>query len=127
MSESKGFEDSTHVPLKSTFTPDSFSNAGVDEMITSAKQAIERKELKRSIALINDILNIDTYNKVAQQLRSEIQSQLKQDIAKVRLYLSSSGQTYEGSSSKGKVYSPTAAVFACGKHAACNPRCGSGT
>jgi hypothetical protein len=65
------------------------------DLIVSAKKAIEQKELRRSIRLINEIQNRDPYNKEAQQLRTSVQSHLKQDLAKVRLYLSSSGQTYE--------------------------------
>lgn len=97
MSEREESEDSTQVPFNSAITPESdgHSSATVAELIILARQAIEQKRLKQCIVLVKDILKIDPYHGEARQLQSRIRSHLKQDLAKARVYLSASGETYE--------------------------------
>jgi hypothetical protein len=73
----------------------SFQDPDIAALLAQAKQAIDRKQLKECMTLINRILNIDPYNQEVSELRAAVRLQLRQDLRKVRLYLSSSGQTYQ--------------------------------
>jgi hypothetical protein len=64
------------------------------ELIVLARQAIEQERFKQCAALIKDILKVDPHHEEALKLQSRIDTHLKQHLAKARLYLSASGETY---------------------------------
>jgi len=90
VSTGKPFSDGSGTPIKSA---DPIPR--VVKLLAIAKHALEHKRLKHSADVVNDILRIDPFHEEALQIQSEIQSQLKRDLAKARVLLSASGETYE--------------------------------